>query len=254
MTSDLAGKVCLVPGASRGIGAAIAAQLAEAGATIVIHYGSNRDAAEKLSCKLPGKTHVVLGTDLREPENADAFIDHVMQKVDRLDVLVNNAGIFVPHPPLSTDADEWLQKWNETLAVNLVSPAALCRSAAKVMAAQGSGRIINVGSRGAFRGEPECPAYGASKAGLHAMSQSLAVALAPHNIQVFAVAPGFVETDMARSLLDSEKGDAIRQQSPMNRVARPEEVAETVCFLAATGSQYMTGAIIDVNGASYLRT
>lgn len=254
MTTDLAGKVCLVTGASRGIGAAIAEKLADAGATIVIHYGSNKEAAEKVSCKLPGTQHVVLGMDLSEPENAASFIDHVMQKVDRLDVLVNNAGIFEPHPPLDTDADEWLSKWTNILAVNLVSPAALCQAAAKVMAAQGGGRIINIGSRGAFRGEPECPAYGASKAGLHAMSQSLAVALAPQNIQVFAVAPGFVETDMARSLLASDKGDAIRQQSPMNRVARPDEIGEAVCFLAATGARYMTGGIIDINGASYLRT
>ncbi len=92
---------------------------------------------------------------------------------------MNNAGIYVPHPPLVVDADEWLFKWEQTFAVNLLSPAALCQSAAKIMAEQGGGRIINIGSRGAFRGEPDCPAYAASKAGLHAMSQSLAVALAP---------------------------------------------------------------------------
>ena len=121
------------------------------------------------------------------------------------------------------------------------------------MAEQGGGRIINVGSRGAFRGEPECPAYGASKAGLHAMSQSLAVALAPKGILVYAVAPGFVETDMAKELLESEAGAAIKAQSPLGRVARPEEVAETVCFLASSQAEFLTGSIIDVNGASYLR-
>ena len=217
MNPDLTGKVCLVTGASRGIGAAIAEEMAKAGATIVIHYGSNRDAAEQVSCQLPGKQHVVLGTDLSDPANAAPYIEHVMQKVDRLDVLVNNAGIFEPHPPLETEAEDWLQRWTDILAVNLVSPAALCQAAAKVMAGQGGGRIINIGSRGAFRGEPEGPAYGASKAGLHSLSQSLAVALAGQNIQVFAVAPGFVETDMARSLLDGEQGEGIRQQSPLNR-------------------------------------
>jgi NAD(P)-dependent dehydrogenase (short-subunit alcohol dehydrogenase family) len=116
------------------------------------------------------------------------------------------------------------------------------------------GRIINVTSRGAFRGEPLAIAYGASKAGLNAFSQSLAQHLAPHNIFVAAVAPGFVETDMAREILDSPAGDAVRRQSPLNRVARPEEVAHTVVFLASEGAEFLTGGIVDVNGASYLRS
>lgn len=251
---DLSGKVCLVTGASRGIGAAIAERFAAAGATIVIHYGSDRQAAEAVSCRLPGDRHVVLGTDLSEPDNAAEFIDHVMHKVDRLDVLVNNAGIYSQHPPLATGRDQWLASWNQVLAVNLVSPAVLSHAAGNIMAAQGGGRIINIGSRGAFRGEPAGPAYGASKAGLHAMSQSLAVALAPANIQVFAIAPGFTETAMAAALLESGEGAMIRAQSPLNRVARPAEIAETACFLAATEAEFLTGGIIDVNGASYLRS
>lgn len=251
---ELRGKVCLVTGASRGIGAAIAERFAEAGATLVIHYGSDRRAAEKVSCRLRGKQHVVLGTDLSEPDNVAGFLDHVMARVDRLDVLVNNAGIYTKHPILSSERDWWLESWNRTLAVNLVSPAVLCHAAAQIMAGQGGGRIINIGSRGAFRGEPVCPAYGASKAGLHAMSQSLAVALGPANIQVFAIAPGFTETDMVAELLESEEGARIKAQSPMNRVARPAEIAETACFLAATEAEFLTGGIFDVNGASYLRS
>lgn len=254
MNKALAGKVCLVTGASRGIGASIAERLAAEGATVAVHYGNNEQAAKTVCESLPGEGHFILGADLTGPANGVELVEQAINRAGRLDVLVNNAGIFRAHPPLSVDNDEWLKKWNETLAVNLVAPAVLCRAAAEAMSAQGGGRIINVGSRGAFRGEPDCPAYGASKAGLHSMSQSLAVALAGANIQVFAVAPGFVETDMAQSLLDSEAGDAIRAQSPMKRVARPGEVAEVVCFLATTGAGYMTGAIIDVNGASYLRT
>lgn len=254
MNNSLQGKVCLVTGASRGIGAAIARMLADCGATVVIHYGSNKVAAERVLESLSGSGHHVIAADLSRPEAAPVLIDTTMSRVPRLDVLVNNAGVFLPHPPLAVSAAEWLDKWQETLAVNLLSPAALSQSAAKIMAEQGGGRIINIGSRGAFRGEPECPAYGASKAGLHAMSQSLALALAPQNILVFAVAPGFVETDMASSLLDSDAGDAIRAQSPLQRVARPDEIAEVVCFLATTGAGYMTGSIIDVNGASYLRS
>lgn len=253
MSHGLADTVCLVTGASRGIGAAIAKMMANQGARLAVHYCSNQEDAERVARNLTGEGHFVVGADLSEPSNAPGLIDRVVSNLGRLDVLVNNAGIFLAHPPLAVSADEWLAKWHEVLAVNLVAPAALCQAAAKVMAGQGGGRIINVGSRGAFRGEPDCPAYGASKAGLHSMSQSLAVALAPHNIQVFAVAPGFVETDMARKLLAGDAGDAIRAQSPMNRVARPEEVAEAVCFLASTKADFMTGGIIDINGASYLR-
>lgn len=253
MSSSLQGKACLVTGASRGIGAAIAGMLAEQGARVAVHYGSNRVAADRVAAALPGEGHVVLGADLSDASSCPDLIDRTVALIGGLDVLVNNAGIFLPHPPLEVSGSEWLKRWHETLAVNLIAPAALCHAAAMVMAEQGSGRIINVGSRGAFRGEPDCPAYGASKAGLHAMSQSLAVALAPQNIQVFAVAPGFVETDMAKSLLESDAGDGIRAQSPMNRVGRPDEIAEAVCFLASTGATFLTGGILDINGASYLR-
>lgn len=253
MSDGLNDKVCLVTGSSRGIGAAIAVAMANLGARVVVHFAHNERLANQVAGQLGGDGHLVLGCDLSDPATAPELVSRVMSQTGRLDVLVNNAGIFVPHPPLGTDNDEWLAKWQETLAVNLVSPAALCHAAATVMAEQGGGRIINVGSRGAFRGEPDCPAYGASKAGLHALSQSLAVALAPKGILVYAVAPGFVATDMAATLLDGEKGAAIRAQSPLNRVARPEEVAETVCFLASSQAEFLTGSIIDVNGASYLR-
>lgn len=119
---------------------------------------------------------------------------------------------------------------------------------------QGGGRIVNISSRGAFRGEPEQPAYGASKAGLNAMRQSLAQKLAPHNIFVGGVAPGFVETDMAAARFASPEGVEIRQQSPLGRVAQPEDVAYAVLFLASPSAEFTTGTIIDVNGASYLRS
>lgn len=254
MSMDLQGKACLVTGASRGIGAAIARMFADSGAQVAVHYGSNKDAADSVIDSLPGNGHLAIRADLSQTGEAGRVVDEATSAMGQLDVLVNNAGIFNPHPPLDVSAEAWLASWNEILAVNLISPAVLCHAAAKVMAEQGGGRIINIGSRGAFRGEPECSAYGASKAGLHSMSQSLAVALGAKNIQVFAVAPGFVETDMAKSLLDSDAGDAIRAQSSTNRVARPEEIAEVVCFLASTGAEFMTGGIIDVNGASYLRT
>jgi 3-oxoacyl-[acyl-carrier protein] reductase len=122
------------------------------------------------------------------------------------------------------------------------------------MIAGGGGTIVNVSSRGAFRGEPGQPAYGASKAGLNALGQSLALALAPHNIAVTAVAPGFVETDMAAAHLQGAGGAAIRAQSPFGRVAQPEEIAAAVVYLASPEAAWASGAILDLNGASYLRT
>ena len=123
-----------------------------------------------------------------------------------------------------------------------------------IMIQQGGGRIVNISSRGAFRGEPTAPAYGASKAALNSLGQSLAKLLAPHNIFVGTVAPGFVETDMAAERLAAADGDEIRAQSPLGRVAKPQEVAYAALFLASAGAEFSTGTIIDVNGASYLRS
>jgi NAD(P)-dependent dehydrogenase (short-subunit alcohol dehydrogenase family) len=185
---------------------------------------------------------------------AGPLIDGVVERLGRIDVLVNNAGIYTLHPIRQVDYDGWLDAWRTTLATNLIGPANLIYWAARHMIVQGGGRIVNISSRGAFRGEPDGPAYGASKAGLNALSQSLALALAPHRIFVTVVAPGYVETDMAAEHLSGPGGDAIRRQSPLDRVATPEEIARTVLFLASEESEYLTGAIVDVNGASYLRS
>src|SRR5205823_5134930 len=149
---------------------------------------------------------------------------------------------------------QWQQAWRLILDVNLVGAANATWCAVRHMIAGGGGRIVNVSSRGAFRGEPRHPAYGASKAGLNAFGQSLARALAPHGIAVATVAPGYVETDMTNELLKPPRGPEIRAQSPFGRVARAEEVAAAVLFLASPEAEFASGAILDVNGASYLRT
>lgn len=252
--SDFEGKRVLVTGASRGIGEAIANGFAAAGAVVSAAYRENADAAERMLDALPGTGHVAIRADVSRPEGAQAVVEQTIDALGGVDVVVNNAGIFTEHPLATTSFDEWEAAWRTVLATNLAGPAHVCYFAARHMIAAGGGKIVNVSSRGAFRGEPDAPAYGASKAGLNAMSQSLAVALAPHGIFVGVVAPGFVETDMAAEILASERGAAIRAQSPLGRVARPEEVARAVLFLASEGIEYATGAIIDVNGASYLRS
>jgi NAD(P)-dependent dehydrogenase (short-subunit alcohol dehydrogenase family) len=251
---SFANRAVLVTGASRGIGRAVAEQFAERGARVAVHYHRNRAAAEQVLAALAGGPHTLVQADLADPQAASPLIQAVIRDLGRLDVVVNNAGIFEEHPILEVDPATWQDAWRRTLAINLLGPAHVMYWAARHMAKHGGGRIVNVSSRGAFRGEPDAPAYGASKAGLNALSQSLAKALAPRGVYVYVVAPGWVDTDMAAATLSGPGGDDVRRQSPLGRVARPEEVAHTVVFLASEGSEFLTGGIIDVNGASYLRT
>jgi 3-oxoacyl-[acyl-carrier protein] reductase len=244
----------LVTGASRGIGRAIAEAFAGAGDQVAVHYGSSADAAEEVLASLPGSGHVAVGADLTDPDQVRRAVDAAADRLGRLDVLVNNAGVFLPHPPLTTSYASWRATWSLTIATNLTAAANATFCAIPHLRAAGGGAIVNVSSRGAFRGEPDCPAYGASKAGLNAFGQSMALVLAPHGITVGTVAPGFVATAMAREVLEGPGGDAIRNQSPLGRVARPEEVAAAVLWLASPDARFSTGTIIDVNGASYLRS
>jgi NAD(P)-dependent dehydrogenase (short-subunit alcohol dehydrogenase family) len=252
---DLTGKVALVTGASRGIGRSVAEALAGKGARVAVHYNRSRNAAEDTLKSLTGGPHEIFCCDVSNPARAKTLVDDVVNRLGRVDVLVNNAGIYVPHSPVEDlEFEEWLDNWERTLGTNLLGPANLMYWTARQMISQGGGRIVNISSRGAFRGEPAAPAYGASKAGLNSLSQSMAQALAPHNICVTVLAPGWVETDMTKSYLSRPEGEAIRNQSPLNRVATPKEIARAVLFLASEGSDYLTGAIVDMNGASYLRS
>jgi NAD(P)-dependent dehydrogenase (short-subunit alcohol dehydrogenase family) len=248
------GKGVLVTGAARGIGKAIARAFAAQGARVAISYLTRGAEAQAALATLPGGPHLAMRADLTDPAQAERLVAETAAAFARLDVVVNNAGIWEAHPIDSASSEEWLRAWQRTLAVNLLAPANVCYFAARWMAAHGGGRIVNVSSRGAFRGEPEAPGYAASKAGLNAMSQSLAQRLAPHGITVAVVAPGFVATERVAPRLAGEAGEAIRAQSPLGRVATPDEVANAVLFLASPGSEFATGAILDLNGASYLRT
>lgn len=247
-------RAVLVTGASRGIGRAIAAAFAARGDRVAVHWSTSRDRAEQVLAGLPGEGHVLVQADLADAEAVGRMVDDAARLLGGLGVLVNNAGVFTAHPPLETSWEDWQAAWARTLAVNLVGAANATFRAVPHLVAAGGGAVVNVSSRGAFRGEPANPAYGASKAGLNAFAQSMAVALAPHGISVTCVAPGFVQTEMAREVLDGPGGDAVRAQSPYGRVARPEEVASAVLWLASPAARFSTGTIVDVNGASYLRS
>jgi NAD(P)-dependent dehydrogenase (short-subunit alcohol dehydrogenase family) len=255
MITDFNNTNVLITGGSRGIGRACAQLFASVHANVIITYKSNREEAEKTLSMLEGNiNHKMFQLDVAQANSIEGFFNEVMKNYESLDVLVNNAGIYKEHKINEISFEAWQQAWQETMNTNLVGVSNLCYFAARQMIKQNKGKIINISSRGAFRGEPNHPGYGASKAGLNAMSQSLAVALAPHNITVGVVAPGYVETDMVTAYLNSEEGEAVKKQSPLNRVARPEEVARAVAIFASEGNQFMTGGIIDVNGASYLRS
>jgi NAD(P)-dependent dehydrogenase (short-subunit alcohol dehydrogenase family) len=247
-------QIVLVTGASRGIGRAIARQFAENGARVAVHYNSNQAAAAETLASLPGSGHMIVQADLADAAAIERMVHKVIESMGGLQVLVNNAGIYEEHKIAEVDYAFWQASWLKTIQTNLLGAANAAYCAAQYMKAHGGGRIINVSSRGAFRGEPDAPAYGASKAAMNAMGQSLARALGPHGIYVTTVAPGWVETDMATDYLAGPDGDGIRAQSPLGRVATPDEVAHTVLFLASAGAEFVTGGIIDVNGASYLRS
>jgi 3-oxoacyl-[acyl-carrier protein] reductase len=251
---DFTDKTVLVTGGTRGIGRAIALAFARKGARVAAVFRSDQASADKTLASLEGVGHIAIKTDVSDPAQVEQAIDQVVAEFGRLDIVVNNAGIGDYHPITSSSYEDWQQAWRQTIDANLIGPANICFCAAKHMIDQGGGRIVNITSRGAFRGEPTKAAYGASKAGLNSLSQSLAVALGPHKIFVGAVAPGFVNTELTADRLNGPEGVEIKAQSPFNRVAEPEEVAHAVLFLASEGAEFSTGTIIDVNGASYLRS
>ncbi|MGB6037157.1 MAG: SDR family oxidoreductase [Cryomorphaceae bacterium] len=245
-------KNALVTGASRGIGRAAAVELSKRGYTLAVHYGKNKAEAEKTLSMLEGSGHFSCKADLSEMQEIDQLFELLDQHFNQVDVVVNNAGVAIKHP-LELRADEWLENFRKTIDINLHGAALICHHSLKRMMTAGSGTIVNVTSRGAYRGEPNMPGYAASKAGLNSLTQSLAKAAGGHGISVVAVAPGFVETDMSKQLLNEAELESVKKQSPMNRIAQPEEVAKLIGFLCEPDSKHLSGAVVDINGASYFR-
>lgn len=252
-------KVVLISGGTRGIGKATALMFAEQGAQLALIYKSDKESAEQtlreIETSFPeSKSHRVYACDISDHLAIKETVDAAINDFGKIDILVNNAAYHTQHPIDKVDYEDWHHQWQNILNVNLIGTADLSFCVAQNMMAAQFGKIIFVSSRGAFRGEPDMPAYGASKAGVNALAQSLAQKLAPYNVHIGVVAPGFVETDLTKSKLEGEQGKAIKAQSPMNRVADPKEIAHAILFFADEKSVWSTGAILDLNGASYLRT
>lgn len=249
---DLTGKVVLVTGGSRGIGAATVRTLAAAGADVLVHYGRGEAEARSLVAEVGEGRAIALGADLAQPGAGAALFREALAWRGRVDVLVNNAGI-APTVTVDDPQEDWADTWAQTLQVNLVAVADLCREAILHFRTRGGGTIINVASRAAFRGDnPDAMHYAASKGGVIALTRSIARGYAREGILAYAVAPGWVRTDMAEDYLREHTADLARD-IPMGDVVPPEEVAHTVAFLASGLARHMTGATLDLNGASYVR-
>ena len=250
---DLTDRVVLITGSAGGIGAATARTVARLGGRVVLHElrvdGSVRQLADEL-----GDRAFVVGADLAEPRSVERLWHEAIGWQGRVDVLVNNAGIY-ERAEVDGDLDAFLASWERTLAVCLVSPATLCREAIRTFRAQERGGIIvNLASRAAFRGEdPDYWHYAAAKAGVVAMTRTIARQYGREGVTAFAVAPGFVNTPFNDALVDEYGLDFFAQDTGLGEVAGPQDLANVIAFLASGLARHATGTTIDVNGASYVR-
>jgi 3-oxoacyl-[acyl-carrier protein] reductase len=248
INTDLSGKVALVTGGVRGIGAACCRMLAAAGAGVVAGYRADQAAAFRLEREIgdAGGTLRTLGGDVARRQEAEALVEEAVTGMGRLDFLVNNAGIWKGAPVEEMSDGEW----SETVGVNLTGAFHVLRAAVPALR-EARGAVVNVSSTAGQRGEAGHSHYAATKGALIAWTKSLAVELAPE-VRVNAVAPGWVETDMTREALEGAGGDAVREAIPLGRVASPEELAGPVVFLLSDLASHVTGEVLNVNGGLVL--
>ncbi len=253
MRVDLTDKTVLVTGASRGIGRAIARHMAAAGAHVAAQYLERRDPVLELEAIHDDGRIVGFQANLADAGACERLFRDAVHRFGAVDVLVNNAGVAI-HVPDDVTLDEWMTSWDRTMHVNLRAPELLCRIAIDHFRTRGGGRIINVASRAAFRGDRyEYMTYAASKAGLVALTRSIARHRGSEGVHAFAVAPGFVRTDMAQDFIDEYGEDYLMEGVATSRLTEPDDLAPLVVFLASGLADHATGTTIDVNAASYVR-
>jgi 3-oxoacyl-[acyl-carrier protein] reductase len=250
---DLAGKVVLVTGGARGIGAAIVRGMAAAGAGVVFTYRSDAKRAERMVLELGEDRCLCLRADFMVDEDIHSAWKRTVAWRGGIDVLVNNAGVFEPAAVDNGD-DAWHGAWDRALRINLVAAAELCRQAVRHFRERGGGIIINIASRAAFRGDdPDYMHYAASKGGMVALTRSLARGFATDKVLAYVLAPGFVRTEMAEDYVRRHGEDRILREIPLGEMAAPEDVSDIAVYLATGRARHATGTVIDINGASYVR-
>lgn len=251
MEISLKGQVILVTGGSRGIGAGITRQLLEAGATVAVHYNSNRQQAEQL-CEGYEAHSYVFQADLSDAQAAINLFKQVIEHFGQLNCLVSNAGVAVSSAE-DKQEEEWLRDWDFTMNVNLRACGLLCKMAVEHFQTHDGGRIVNISSRAAFRGDTaDYLAYAASKGGVVALTRSIARAYGKQNIKAFNIAPGFVRTDMAQDFMDQYGEEYALNDIALNQLTEPKDLAPTVAFLASGLADHATGCTIDINAGSYV--
>ncbi len=248
---DLTGQSALVTGGTRGIGAATVRTLHAAGAAVTFTYVASDHAAAALVSEI-GDRVAAIKCDVADYDGLPHVVDRCVARFGRLDTLVNNAGIFAENRFGGDDYAAWRRGWERTFAVNTFGPAHLAWLAMRPMRERGGGRIVNVTSRAAHRGELIFADYGASKAALTNLTKSIARSCARDGILAFTIAPGFVETDMATSELEARRAE-IEGEIPSGRIARPQDVANAIAFCASPLADHLNGSTLDVNGGSYIR-
>ncbi|WP_174299581.1 SDR family NAD(P)-dependent oxidoreductase [Caulobacter sp. S45] len=251
MRIDLSSKTVLITGGSRGIGAAAVRAFAASGARVAVHCGRNLHVAQALAAEVGGGAEA-FKAELSDPEACTPLWDAVVARFGRVDVLVNNAGVAMAAPVAGEEA-AWLDAWTRTMAVNLTAMGLLCRAAIGHFQSQGGGRIINISSRAAFRGDtPDYMAYAASKGGGVALTRSIARGFGKQGIVAFDVAPGFTRTEMAQDFID-QYGEAYASSDiALSRLTEPGDIAPMLVFLASGLADHATGTTIDINAGSYV--
>jgi NAD(P)-dependent dehydrogenase (short-subunit alcohol dehydrogenase family) len=254
-SGELDGRVVLLTGASGGIGSVTARALGASGAALVAHYGGNRDGAEAAVADLPADRRLLLHADMREAGSARALFEEALAWRGRVDVVVVNAATLLETPFDGSD-EQWDENWEATLRVNVLEPVSLMREAVRHFLDAGGGTIVALSSWAAERGSAiaRLSAYAASKAAVRNVAQTIAHNHAKDGILVYVLAPGIVHTSMSEISAVARGGiDAVNAALAMGEMVPPEEVADLIAFLAAGRARHLSGATIDVNGATYIR-
>lgn len=250
MKIDLKGKNILVTGSSRGIGRGIAVHLAASGARVAIHFNKNADLARQLAKEI-GNDSKAFGANLEDPQACESLFNDVITSFGKLDVLINNAGIFEYSP---IENPEWTKKWDRTLAINLRATGILSKLAILHFQKHGGGKLIHISSRAAFRGDdPDFMAYAASKGGMVALSKTIARGFGKEGIVSFVIAPGWVESDMTSNHIEKYGEESIIKDLALNSITQPNDLAPIVTLLSSGLADHATGTTIHVNAGSYVQ-